>query len=226
MATLDLAAKTAGGRGKKSQQTPTKGKKCPKKLLSELTTDELRIALESLPQELYDQVYVATFTAPPGVRDLTKYHTGTRFAAINLLHVSRDSRKLFAATYYGNGNSFSFRGLKFSPYADYGHEFAINEARIWLKSVPEAHRALIHEVVLTRALKGKTGEDETELLAARDFWQTRYHVSQEEDVIATKVFVCHTGGPDQFGYRPVGFFRSGRLDYAIGEFAWWAFWVD
>lgn len=66
--------------------------------------DSLRERLEQLPAELYDMVYVAVFTASPGVRNMTNGDG----VAIKLLQISHNSRALYAQSYYGPGTDFVF----------------------------------------------------------------------------------------------------------------------
>ncbi|KAK4617930.1 hypothetical protein CLAFUW4_11769 [Fulvia fulva] len=87
-------------------------------------TPTLRQRLESLPQELYDEIYTLTFTAAPGERkicaptksesrastlspDISRCFRGHDSA--NLFLVDRASSQMFAESYFGGeGAVFTF----------------------------------------------------------------------------------------------------------------------
>lgn len=128
------------------------------RLSRDLSLDNLRRSMNTLPQELWDSIYDHVFTAPPGVRILQR----TAFAYskhllldgpvthvsdhLHLLHVSNHSRELYARTYYAARfvtlfiGSFSRKGCRRYSYSD-------RLAR-WLESIPEAHRSLIREIII------------------------------------------------------------------------------
>lgn len=149
--------------------------------------DKLRAGLETLPQELYDMIYNAVFTAAPGFRNLSKHHKKTYRRDFNLLHVSHHSRALFASSYYGNQSRFHF-----VHWMHYSHDTV--RPHSWLAMLPGAHRALVFEVCLTR--RQRTSESLTpkfHQIVARDLWQARYHWSQGDDAIKRNVFMQELG---------------------------------
>lgn len=120
-----------------------------------LDVDTIRTAIVSLPQELYDKVYVATFTAPAGSR----YPIRTRYGRLRdsehppennhlvtqhdkkLMQISHESREIYARTYYGKGNDFRFftmnkRYRNSTEYVD------------WLKMVSEKHCTFLPTIVV------------------------------------------------------------------------------
>ncbi|CZT15294.1 uncharacterized protein RCC_01158 [Ramularia collo-cygni] len=122
-------------------------------LLCQLKTD-----LNTLPQELYNQIHDEVFTATSGARrivpggsfaikqnnpgsTLTRAHhhfIRSSTANTHLLQVSSGTRAKYAETYFGNGAVFEFhtRG---------GSEGAALFRR-WLASIQDSHRSLINEV--------------------------------------------------------------------------------
>lgn len=223
MAGLKLVTNTTDAKATESSQDrkAMKGKKVPKKKLSKLTTEELRSALESLPQELYDKIYVATFTARSGGRVMNEPDKRVRMLHYKLLHISRASRELYARTYYGNGSTFGFFGEKYPGRPDILYDTSAVAA--WLKMLPEAHRALIHEVTMRQDIRFPSTSKHFKFLAARDFFKTKYHGSQEEkEAIATKVFLRVKGGYNPHDWKPACFDIFGRLTIA-GERARTAF---
>lgn len=105
---------------------------------------QLSELMQTLPQELFDNIYGLTFTATPGLRELgyiRSYDDGRTFHRCQrgrqflgadsraLLEVDRASRAQYASSYYGQGSMF----IAHTPYA----------ARTWLQSVPQHHRDLI-----------------------------------------------------------------------------------
>lgn len=73
----------------------------------------LKQRLESLPQELSNEIYNLTFTADPGVREITK-----TYLPPHLLRVDRASRALFGASYYGNDAVFRISGEDYDSRMD------------------------------------------------------------------------------------------------------------
>lgn len=61
-------------------------------------TRRLRRGSETLPQELYDLIYDATFTLPRGTRDLRGHSIRQH---LNILQVFSSSRSQYAKTFYG-----------------------------------------------------------------------------------------------------------------------------
>lgn len=66
----------------------------------------LRFQLESLPQELYDQIYNHISTAPKAM-NLIEICRKLRLARFHLLHVDRTFRAQYAKSYYTN-TAFAF----------------------------------------------------------------------------------------------------------------------
>lgn len=202
MATLDLAAKTDGGKSKKCHRTPAKSKESAQKLLSELAIEELWSGLSKLPQELHDQIKKHVFTPAPGMRRLSKNYRESFRKDINCLHVSRDTRASYAELYYGNGNTFCFDG-RYVPYF-HGLQYDTGRTRSWLKVLPEAHRALLHKVVMEKILSSDPGEKvECERMVAIDFWREKHHCSLA--LWNKKVLYEHVGGElhERHGWKVV-----------------------
>lgn len=99
-----------------------------------MTAEDLRVRLETLPQELYDEIYDITFTAEHGMRPIgTKPGLALHRAHLKFLQIDPASRTSYAKSYYGKGASFRM----------------LNGVLIdWLKSLPSAHRVLLQDVVL------------------------------------------------------------------------------
>lgn len=98
------------------------------------SVDDLRRGLESLPQELYDQILKATFTADLEPRDLRNLEAMRQ--NLKFLHISSSTRALYATTYYGSGAVFEFA-------QDHGAPRAL---KLWLRSLPVSHRDLLGQV--------------------------------------------------------------------------------
>lgn len=131
-----------------------------------LDVEDIRRGLDKLPQELYDQIYIATFTAPTGtycpiLPRHTAYFQGNRYerfrANVNrndlkLLHISRESRDIFARSYYGPGSTFLFPMLSISDISIHG---TLNDAFIeWLEMLPSEHRGMLPRVLLWSYFEG------------------------------------------------------------------------
>ncbi|KAF7193935.1 hypothetical protein HII31_04825 [Pseudocercospora fuligena] len=116
---------------------------------------ELSELMQTLPQELFDDIYNLTFTAEPGLRDLgricshnwgrsfVRYHRGQQFLGADtraLLQVDRASRAKYASSYYGEGSIF----IAHTAYA----------AMTWMHSVAPEHRSLIAALPRTLAWAG------------------------------------------------------------------------
>ncbi|KAI5362784.1 hypothetical protein Slin14017_G064650 [Septoria linicola] len=82
----------------------------------------LRTLLESLPQELYDNIYDCVFTAEPAT--VTICYEDYRFP--HLLHVDRAPRSKFAESYY-----------KVTE-IEYGEPSEVD----WLETLPQQHQIL------------------------------------------------------------------------------------
>lgn len=106
------------------------------------SSGELRRGLESLPQELYDQIYKDVFTASPKVR-----HVGTittfgriKFATedLNPLHISQATRSLYAKTFYGHDAGFEVHLRKTWS----------EDVLKWLSILPHSHIRLLRKFVI------------------------------------------------------------------------------
>lgn len=64
-----------------------------------ISAQGLRRGLETLPQELYDEIYNLTFSATPAARDLRVRGTAETRQNFKLLQVSSASRAVFASSY-------------------------------------------------------------------------------------------------------------------------------
>lgn len=112
-----------------------------------LDISSLRRGLESLPQELWAEIYNMVFTEPPGVRDISfRLANGRDFPspqkkahllALKLLQVSRSSRQQYAATYYDAHFISESR-------------FLWETLPSWFQFIPEAHRDLLQQVTMIR----------------------------------------------------------------------------
>lgn len=146
--------------------------------------DDLRRGLETLPQELYDMIYFATFAAPPKFRDLLDIVEVRH--NLKLLQISSTTRKLYAEGYYGHN----------APFKIYG-DIPI-EVKDWLRSLPEPHRALLHRIhIVPRApyapLWPETVRQKKFILSARTRG-CRLSVQNEfGEALAAKVFTEYKG---------------------------------
>ncbi|KAF2166093.1 hypothetical protein M409DRAFT_23820 [Zasmidium cellare ATCC 36951] len=115
---------------------------------------ELRARLETLPQELYDQIYDFTFTAEPCVPYLDRLNLCPlvlpceapklgrpllqKSNRVKLLHVDRTSRHKFAQSFYGGeGAAFVAERRLFD---------LLETICFWLRSLPLDHQAMILDV--------------------------------------------------------------------------------
>lgn len=100
-------------------------------------TSKLRALLESLPQELYDQIKDETFTAHPGTRKIgcdTKVKPC--FATEpppSLLFIDRQTRAQYAKSYY------ACTTIETS-------DLDLNKCVAWLKALPDDHRAMVSSI--------------------------------------------------------------------------------
>ncbi|CZT24143.1 uncharacterized protein RCC_09860 [Ramularia collo-cygni] len=126
----------------------------------DLDATGLRAGLQKLPQEIFDQIYTLTFTAPPGIRDLANpSETRGRYPSdtipqdvaptsidfgTNLLHVSRASRAKYASTYYGLGD------FRFDYPIHQWHRRCVDETGerilVWTRLVPVEFEHLINSI--------------------------------------------------------------------------------
>lgn len=153
-----------------------------------LTSKQLRYGLESLPQELYNEIYTAVFTAAPGIRlinatndrktgfsieDLELSFSHLPRGGFQLLHVSAATRALYATTFYGCDAVFEIsatRGLAIL-------------AIISLSKLPLAHRNRLRKVIVDMS-SGCEGIDLSRIDEHRKFWA--YYIGTE---VAKNVFV-------------------------------------
>lgn len=93
---------------------------------------DLAQLLLTLPQELFDRIYIETFTAE---RQTVKIRRG-RYTPPKLLSISRDSRTLFASSYYAN-TLFRFGEFR--------------TCCIWLETREAAHRGMLTKITVARS---------------------------------------------------------------------------
>lgn len=151
-------------------------------IMPNFDADELRLGLESLPQELYDQIYNAVFTAPPGERNLSKRNKCNNIAeGLKLLQISHATREKYAASYFGDGG-----------------EFLIEDCWVgasmfvaWLRSIAAAHRALLWKIIIVceccRPPDVPSGEDALEDIKMD--LRRMIHDTAARDALLKKVFV-------------------------------------
>lgn len=95
------------------------------------STECLRQLLETLSQELYDQIYDETFMAPDGVYcELKSPTSNEKLRPPHLLHVDHASRLKYAKSYYGR-SVFIFRTR--------------SALESWLSAISADHRGLLKE---------------------------------------------------------------------------------
>lgn len=93
------------------------------------TIEEIRTGLATLPQELYDQIYTNVFRAPSGqVRNINSRDLDL---ALKLLQISRDSRVLYARSFYD---------------AEFEYEIDIDRFIYWLRMVHRSDRDLMRKI--------------------------------------------------------------------------------
>lgn len=98
--------------------------------------EQLATLVQSLPQELYDQVFSLTFTSIPTINPIIITKS---YKPPSCLQVSRDTRATFAAAYYPN-NRFDFE-----------HKYTFPDAELagkWLASLSRSHFEHLEMVVL------------------------------------------------------------------------------
>ncbi|KAK4494277.1 hypothetical protein PRZ48_014575 [Zasmidium cellare] len=117
----------------------------------------LRLHLEGLPQELYDQIYDLTFTAQPGIRYASKPPKGASEEGlavrplhiapdhVGLLHVDRHSRDKFARSYYGGEGAVFVCDITGRVHNTQAYWTP------WIASINQMHRSLIKDVRLVFA---------------------------------------------------------------------------
>lgn len=88
----------------------------------------LRAALENLPQELYDEIYNFVFTEPPGIRN---FNSPALMISMNLLQISRSTRKQYAASFYSAEFECEYMGYRFI---------------FWLLGLPRKHVKYISKI--------------------------------------------------------------------------------
>ncbi|UJO21254.1 uncharacterized protein CLAFUR5_10900 [Fulvia fulva] len=102
----------------------------------EITSEDLKRHLSSLPQELYDGIYERIFTA-----DDRQIQTISRaWHAPHLLHVDRSSRQKFARSYFTTPSAF------YMPHSNYGIEYFMLAS--WLAVLDDTHADMIQSISL------------------------------------------------------------------------------
>lgn len=95
----------------------------------DLTIEAIRTGLATLPQELYDQIYTDVFTAPSGqVRNINSRDLDL---ALKLLQISRNSRVLYAKSFYD---------------AEFEYETDMYRFIDWLRTVHRSDRDLMRKI--------------------------------------------------------------------------------
>lgn len=122
--------------------------------------ETLRHGLVSLPQEVWDSIYNAVFTAPFGIYypakskaskpdlDALKIKGTYHRNDLGLLHIDRASRELYAESYYGQGNTFVFVTRIDGPGVKHTGGFCSE----WFEMLPIAHRKYLPKVILVRPM--------------------------------------------------------------------------
>ena len=96
--------------------------------------DDLARQVQSLPAELYVQIYTELFTADgSAVRNIDKSYKPPKFLSIN-----RASRALFAESYHGQKTAFHITNESGSSYDWLSIQ--------WLKAFPSEHLTMLREV--------------------------------------------------------------------------------
>lgn len=101
----------------------------------DLSTDEIYAGLSNLPQELYDEIYKLTFTAPRGdipnliIRNL---NNPSLLTSMNLLHISQSTRAQYGASFYNAEIHYSATTAKFIQF---------------VALLPREHLSHIHKMV-------------------------------------------------------------------------------
>ena len=109
--------------------------------------DELAERLQSLPQELFDQIYDEVFTAAAG----TEVHIDGRYQPPVQLRVTHASREQFAKSYYG---TITFRfcvDIGPNPFRRDPSRKQRPGSRLqcliwWLQSLPDMHLSLLRDI--------------------------------------------------------------------------------
>lgn len=97
--------------------------------IMDFTVTAICKGLSTLPQELYDQIHKAVFTASANkIRNLNSPALDT---SLKLMHLSHGTRELYATTFYS---------------ADFEYEATVMSFMQWLTVVPTAHRNRIKKL--------------------------------------------------------------------------------
>lgn len=150
-----------------------------------LDADTIRRELESLPQEIYDQIYKEVFTAPAGKYCVIRKNQTQEDRAhligiagedyvpndLKLLHISRPSRELYAKTYYGKGSEFLFSIPRF---ASYNYHWTNTRYQSWLMMLPRAHYELVPKIIMVpKTVATKAWNP------VQNIWTVRKHLLQD-----------------------------------------------
>ena len=90
----------------------------------------MRELLQTIPQELYDEIYELTFAAPGGL----KFLIDCKYTTPNVMQVDRATRASFAIDYYAN-NAFALRTRSaqwFAEAFDIGHRQLLRNVGVFV----------------------------------------------------------------------------------------------
>lgn len=115
--------------------------------------DIFAVRVQSLPQELYDQVYQEVFTSPPGTIQVEAPSLGNRndkdaFKPPSCLQVNRKSREQFAQSFYANTVFVFDSDWIESRRINNGYYMRANYGNLlpWLASVSKKHLLMLRHV--------------------------------------------------------------------------------
>lgn len=165
--------------------------------------DYLAVRVQSLPQELYDQVYDLVFTAPVGqVVDINASYVPPAALQVNL-----SSRKQFANSYYGN-TVFTLEDdftVEMSSDAFESTDIdtdALHQVTKWLGSISSAQQRLVRDIRVVVHLRH--GEEllafapfdieafSEDMSAALDHELIASNLETDRNVVTLEVHVCMT----------------------------------
>lgn len=110
--------------------------------------------VQALPAELYNKVLELTFTADRNVHEIDRFYVPPK-----LLQVSRNTRAMFARSYYGNGSQSDSS----DPPTFYASLALCSK---WIGLLTQAHVDLLQEVRIS----------DQKLIVTSVFGQTRYRL--------------------------------------------------
>lgn len=171
---------------------------------SVLGVDSIRRGLESLPQEIYDQIYKTVFTAPTGTycpirrngadSDRARAHLATITGEdynrndLKLFHIDHASRELYAKTYYGEGSTFMF---SIKVYYPNGNSFINTPHKSWFHSIIRGHPKVLPKIIVAPQSTVEWADNPIE-----NNWLMRAYLLEESGfglANVAKVFFWHEG---------------------------------